>query len=90
MARKTSKIFAECRQNFSPWVLHNNCTRRGEGGGVDPDENWKCELNRWEKVSPAISEVHCKKGEHFSSFCRKKFPYLRRSGDEEMIGKIPA
>jgi hypothetical protein len=58
-----------------------------EGEGMDPDEKWKRELNRWEKVSPAISEVHCKKGSIFQLSVVKKFPYLRRSGDEEMTGK---
>jgi hypothetical protein len=63
----------------------------GGGGRVDTDEKWKRELtNRWEKVSPAISEVHCKKGSIFQVSVVKKFPYLRRSGDEEMTGKIPA
>jgi hypothetical protein len=46
------------------------------GRAVDPDEKWKRELNRWEKVSPAISEVHYKKGSLFSGLCRKKIPLL--------------
>ncbi len=50
---------------------------RGEGG-VDPDEKWKRELSRWEKVSPAISKVHYKKGNSFQVSVVKRFPYLRR------------
>jgi len=48
-----------------------------EGEGMDPDEKWKRELSRWEKVSPAISKVHCKKGSIFQVSV-EKFPYLRR------------
>jgi hypothetical protein len=75
---------------FRPGFCTTNAHGGGGGGGVDPDEKWKRELNRWEKVSTAISEVHYKKGSIFQLSVVKKFPYLRRSGDEEMTGKISA
>ncbi len=88
MARKTSKIFAECRQNFSPWVLHNKCTRGGgrwilmKSGNVNSTDGKKCH--------PQLARCTIKKGAFFQVYVVKKFPYLRRSGDEEMTGKIPA